>query len=259
MLLEDRACVVSGVGPGLGREIALAFAREGAVVVLAARTASFLDEVAAEIEAMGSRAVPVPTDVTDPEACRRLVDTTVARLGRVDVLVNSAFRPDVFKTFEEVDLDEWRSLMEINCFASLQLTQRVVPHMKGSGGGSIVFINSMATRKIPPRQGGYAASKGALLVAARALAVELGRYRIRVNSVLPGWMWGPSVEGYVAYTAKRRGVTEAAVIDDLTRAIPLGTIPTDGDTAGAVVFLASDLSAAVTGQTLDVNGGEVLS
>jgi NAD(P)-dependent dehydrogenase (short-subunit alcohol dehydrogenase family) len=108
MLLDGKVAVVSGVGPGLGKEIALALAREGAAVVLGARTESYLKDLAEEIEGSGGRARYAPTDVTDIEQCRRLVASAVDGFGRVDVLVNNAFRPDAFELFEDVDLDKWR-------------------------------------------------------------------------------------------------------------------------------------------------------
>ena len=126
-------------------------------------------------------------------------------------------------------------------------------------GGAVVFVNSMVTRKPSMLQGGYAVAKGGLLVAARVLASELGRYKIRVNSVLPGWMWGPQVEMYVKMMADQRGVDAQVVIDEITAPMALDSIPTDEDVAGAVVFLASSLASGITGQTLDVNGGEVFA
>jgi NAD(P)-dependent dehydrogenase (short-subunit alcohol dehydrogenase family) len=190
------------------------------------------------------------------EQCRRLVATAIDGFGQVDALVNNAFRPDAFELFENVDLDKWRRIFEVNVFGSLQLTQEVVAPMKAQGGGSIVFINSMVIRKILPNQGGYAASKGALMTAAQVLAKELGPHRIRVNSVVPGWMWGPSVEGWFEMRAKQ-GPSVQEQYDAIAKEIPLGMIPPDDDVANAVVFFASDLSAVVTGQSLDVNGGEV--
>jgi NAD(P)-dependent dehydrogenase (short-subunit alcohol dehydrogenase family) len=243
--------VVSGVGPGLGQAIAKALAREGGRVLLAARSADYLKEVAAEIEAAGGKAEPVPTDVTDAEQCRALI----AAAGPVDVLVNSAFRPDVFQPFERVDLNDYRAIFDVNVFGSLQLTQAAIPAMKDNGG-SIVFVNSMVVRKPGKLQTGYAASKGALLAAAQSLASELGRYQIRVNSVVPGWMLGPPVEQYLEFQAGKRGVTRDDVLAELGKATALGAIPTQEDCAEAVVFLASDLSRAMTGQSVDANGGE---
>ena len=256
MLLQDKVAVVSGVGPGLGKEIALALAREGASVVMGARTESYLRELADEIDRAGGQVAFAPTDITDVEQCRRLVGTAVDRFGRVDALVNNAFVPDAFELFEDVDLDKWRHIFDVNVFGSLQLTKEVIGPMKAQGGGSIVFINSMVIRKILPHQGGYAASKGALMTAAQVLAKELGPHRIRVNSVVPGWMWGPSVEGLFQWRA-RKGPSVQEQYDAVAKDIPLGLIPPDDDCANAVVFFVSDLAAVVTGQALDVNGGEV--
>lgn len=259
MLLEGRVCVVSGAGPGLGRQVALAAAAHGADVVLAARRQSVLEEVAADIEALGRRALVVPTDITDAARCAALADATMEHFGRVDALVNNAYVEDVFRTFRRVELDEWRHLSEVNLFGPLQVTKAFVAPMIEQGRGSIVFVNSMIVRKPMALQGGYAVSKGGLLAAARVLAKELGRFGIRVNSVLPGWMWGPQVELYVKSTAQQRAITEDEVLAELTRDIPLGSVPTDAEVAGSVVFLVSDLAAAVTGQALDANGGEVFA
>ena len=256
-LLTGKTAIVSGVGPGLGRDIALALATHGANVVLAARTASFLDEVAKEIEAQGASALTVPTDVADKAQAQHLVEATVEHFGGVDCLVNSAFRTDVFRHFEEVDLDEWRGMFDVNVFGSLGLAQQVIAPMKERGGGSIVFVGSMTVRKPYPREPGYASSKGALLVAARAMASELGKYKIRVNTVVPGWMWGPNVQGYFSHRESVGGPPVQEQYDGVAAGISLRAIPTPAEVAGAVVFFASDLSSVVTGQSLDVNGGEV--
>lgn len=257
-LLEGRVCVVSGVGPGLGRQSALLLARHGADLVLAARRQAVVDEVAAEVRGLGARAVAVPTDITDPAQCERAMDRAVEELGGVDVLVNNAFRYDVFQTFEQVDLDRWRKIVETNVFGSLQMTRAALPAMRERGGGSVVMVASMAARKPPELQGGYAISKGALLTATRVLAEELGPSGVRVNAVVPGWMLGPSVDIYVKMTSDSRGITEEEVVAELAGPMPLGRVPSDADVAGTVVFLASDLSSALTGQAVDANGGEYL-
>jgi NAD(P)-dependent dehydrogenase (short-subunit alcohol dehydrogenase family) len=258
-LLSGKVCVVSGVGPGLGRQAAKALAAHGADLVLAARRQSTLDDVLAEVSSQGARAVAVPTDITDPAACARLMSAGVEEFGGIDVLVNNAFRFDAFQSFEEVDLAIWRKIMDTNLFGSLQMTRAALPAMRARGGGSVVMVASMVARQPQPVQGGYAISKGALLTATRVLAYELGPSKVRVNAVVPGWMAGPSVDIYIDMTSTGRGVPAEVVIDELNARVPLGRIPSDGDVAGSIVYLASDLSSAMTGQALDTNGGEIFA
>ena len=259
MLLEGKVSIISGIGPGLGQELAYVFAREGSDVVLAARTESKLQQVADEIAAKWPerRTLVCPTDISDAAQTQHLVDATMAEFGRIDCLVNSAYLPPAFTMFEDADLDDWRNAFDVTVFGTLRLTQQVVPHMKAAGKGSIVFINSMIQKKPLPTQAGYASSKGALTVAARMLAKELGAYGIRVNSTFMGWMWGPPVEGYVEF-AVSQGQSREDVIADITKDIPLGIIPDDADCANAVAFLASDMASVITGAELDVNGGEMM-
>jgi len=254
-LLADRIAVVSGIGPGLGREIALACAREGAHVVLAARTAPALEEVAEAVRAGGRRALAVPTDLSRPDACQRHADAARAEFGRIDVLVHNAFLSNPVALVEQADLDDWRRIFEVNLFGALRLTQAIVPTMKAQGSGAIVFVNSMSVRIVEPFMGGYAASKGALMTAAQTLAKELGPAGIRVNSVVPGYIWSAKMEAYFRRLATERNVTYEAVHADVTSRTALRHIPDSAEVAAAVGLLASDLARAITGQALDVNGG----
>jgi NAD(P)-dependent dehydrogenase (short-subunit alcohol dehydrogenase family) len=258
MLLKNKVVIVSGVGPGLGQELAYAAAREGADVVLAARTRSFLEQVANEVEKRGRRALVVSTDVSDAAQCRSLVGEAVDVFGRVDVLVNSAYTAGSISLFEDADLDDWRRTMEVNLFGALALTQACVSSMKQNGGGSVVMVNTMVQKKPLPYQAGYGTSKGAMSAATRMLAKELGPHGIRVNQVYMGWMWGPNVQNFIEFSAKSRGVSPEQVIEEITKEIPLGVIPDDADCANAVIFFASDLSRVITGASLDVNGGEFM-
>ncbi|MCW5890440.1 MAG: SDR family oxidoreductase [bacterium] len=255
MLLQDRVCIVSGIGPGLGRSVALACAREGADVVLAARSADALAACAAEVRALGRRALPVPTDLARAGDGAALAAAASAEFGRIDVLVNNAFLSNPTALFEEAALEDWRRMFEVNVFGALALTQAVVPHMKAQGRGSIVFVNSMSIRIVEPRMGGYAASKGALMTAAQTLARELGAHGIRVNSVVPGYIWSDKMEGYFRFLATQQGTTYEAVHADIAGRTALRHIPDSDEIADAVVFFASELSRAISGQALDVNGG----
>ncbi|HEY7438277.1 MAG TPA: SDR family oxidoreductase [Acidimicrobiia bacterium] len=258
MLLADKVCVITGVGPGLGRATALACAREGAAVVLVARTESRVQEVAEEINAAGGRALAAPASVTHADQCKRVAELAAKEFGGIDIVVNSAFRSDTFEPFEAVDFDTWRKIFEVNLFGAMHMTRACLPALRKRGKGSVVMIASMSARKVRPNEGGYSASKGALLTATKTLALELAPDQIRVNAVVPGWIWGPNVRIYVEWQTQSRGITSDEVIAEITEAIPLGEIPPQEDIAEAVVFFASDRSRMITGQSLDVNGGEYL-
>jgi len=255
VLLANRIAIVSGIGPGMGRDTALALAAEGADVVLGARTPATVEAVAAEVRARGRRALAVPTDIASAAECRRLAEAARAEFGRIDVLVNNAFLGGPYDPVETASMDDWRRIFDVNVFGSLELSKAVIPAMKAQGGGSIIMINSMSLRIIEPRFGGYAASKAALLTATQTLAKEVGIHGIRVNSVVPGYIWGPALQRWFADLARQRGTTPEAVYAEIASRTALNHIPTSEEIAGAVVFLASDLARAITGQTLDVNAG----
>lgn len=257
MLLENKVAIVSGIGPGMGRDISLAFAREGAKLAIAARSPDKLEETLKEVQAAGAEAISVATDITKPEDCARLVESAVKNFGRVDVLVNNAFHQGSYRTIDSADLEKWRQPFEVNVLGTLRLTQQVIPLMKKQGGGSIVMINSMVIRDVLPTMADYAASKAALMAATQGLARELGPSKIRVNSVVPGYIWGPSLQWYFGDLAKKRGITPQQVYDEIAGQAALRHIPTSEEIAPAVVFFASDLSRVITGQSLDVNGGHV--
>jgi len=256
VLLANRSVLVSGIGPGLGREIALAVARLGADVAISARRREAVEALAGEIRALGRRAVPVVADVTREGDCERFVAEAAAGLGGVDALVNNAYHPGTYLPLADDDLSGWREPFEVNVLGTLRLAKAALREMTKRRSGSIVMVSSMIVRKPLPTMAGYAASKAALLAATQTLAREAGPSGVRVNSVLPGYIWGPALEGYFAHQAKQRGITPQAVYDEVAREIPLGRIPTSAEVADAVVFFASDLSRAITGASLDVNGGQ---
>ncbi len=261
MLLANKIIIVSGIGPGLGTKLAIEAARAGAAgIVLAARSREKLELAAQQVKAVNPqcRTLQVPTDITDAAQCAALAAQSVETFGRIDALINSAYNPgDVMKSVEETNLDDWRPVMETNLMGTMTLTKAVVPQMKAQRSGAIVMVNSLVTRKPLLGQAGYAISKGALGVAAKYLAAELGQYGIRVNTIAIGWMWGAPVEGYMNYIRDTQNVSVDEQKAAVAANIPLGHIPTDDDCAKAALFLASDYAAAVTGAWLDANGGEL--
>ncbi|NKQ57246.1 SDR family oxidoreductase [Amycolatopsis sp. K13G38] len=255
MLLRDKVVVVSGIGPGLGRALAVRSAHAGADVVLAARTESRLTAVAKEIAELGRRAVVVPTDINDDAAAQRLVESTLDAFGRVDAVVNNAFAMPPMTDLVDVDLDAVRAAFETNVLAALRLSRLFVPSLEKTRG-SVVMINSAVLRHSRRLFGPYKMAKSSLLALAQSLATEIGPRGIRVNSVAPGYIWADNLKFYFAYLAKERGVTPEEVYAETAATIDLRKLPEPDEIADAAVFLASDMARAITGQCLDVNGGE---
>lgn len=255
-LVEGKVAVVSGVGPGMGRDIAVGLASAGAAVALVGRTEKKLQKVARAVEDAGGRALPLVGDVTDAEACTTIVDRAAAELGRVDILVANAYHDGDFSAVVDADLDVWRRTLEVNLFGAVHMVRAVVPHMRKQGEGRVVMINTMSTERVQPGFGIYAASKNALKSMTKTLALELGGDGIRVNGVHPGYIWGPPVEWYFDHQATERGITPEEVYAEVADQTALGYIPDSAEISGTVLFLASDLARAVTGQSLGVNAGQ---
>jgi len=259
MLCEGKVAVVSGLGPNLGRSVAVALAREGATLVLAARRETRLAKAREEIESLGGTAMTVVTDVTDPASCQALAEAVVSEHGRCDILVNNAFDDGNSTSFADSDLGEWRRTFDVNVFGTLQLTQAMLPALRAAGDARVIMVNTMSTYKIERGFGAYAASKGALATATKTLALELGADGIRVNGIHPGYIYGKGVEWYLNHQATERGVSFQEVYDELASEAALGYLPPADEVAGSVVFFASPLATCITGQSLGVNAGHWLT
>jgi len=259
MIVQDKVIVVSGVGPGLGSEIARLALRDGAVVVIGARTENRLKEIAGELDPSGERVAYCATDIQDPDACERLMQTAVDRFGRIDAVVQVAAMDALFGTLQSTSAEDWTKSFTVNILGTTQVARAAVPHLKAAGGGAIVLIGSQSMWRPPPApQIAYASAKGALVAAMAHMTEELGPDKIRVNMVVPTWMWGPPVQAYVAWQAKERKVEEAEIVAEITSKMPLGEIPADEDVAESVIFFCSDRSRMITGESLLVNAGEMI-
>lgn len=255
MLLEGKTAAVTGVGPGLGREIALAFAREGADVVLVARRAEVIDDVAAAVEALGRKAVPVRADVTVAADCAAVAEAAQRELGGLQILVNSAFDGGNRKSLADSDLAEWRATMEVNFWGALTMTKACLPLLTANDDSRLIMINTQSTLWIKPGAGAYASSKAALASATKTLARELGPQGVRVNGIHPGFIYGPNVQQYFTALAERDGTTFDEQYDRVAAQTALGYLPPAAEIAKTVLYLASDLATPVTGQAIAVNAG----
>lgn len=258
MILQNKVLVVTGVGTGLGGEIVKRAYRDGASVVLAARSQAQIEAMAAEVDPSGERVLVVPTDITSPEQCQNLVDKTIERFGRIDAFAQVAALDTVFTGIADVSDEEWRTIYEINVIGTSRLVAMMAPHMKANGGGSIILIGSQSSFMPLIPQIAYASSKGALMSAMYQMAKELGPDQIRVNTVVPTYMMGPPLQGYADHQAQERGITAEEVLGEISATMPLGKIPTDGEVAESVIFFASDRSSTITGQSLLVNSGQLM-
>jgi NAD(P)-dependent dehydrogenase (short-subunit alcohol dehydrogenase family) len=255
VLFEGKVVLVAGVGPGLGRAIAVRAAAEGAAVALVSRRREYADDLRDELIGVDGRAITVQGDLTRPADCARIAADVAGRLGGIDSVVYNAFYAGAEAPVEEADLADWRPAMEVNAFGALEIVKACLGSLKNRQG-SVVLINSRQIRRLGQPRGGYAMSKAALFMAGRVLAHELGPYGIRVNTVVSGWMWGPAVADYFAQASKANGKTVEEQYDEVARTFPLRRLPLPEEVADAVVFLASAKASAITGQSIDVNAGE---
>lgn len=243
--LAGRVAWVTGASRGLGRAAAFALARAGATVALTARSRDALDEAAKELTAAGSDAFAVPLSISDSRDVTAAVDTIVQRTGRLDVVVNAAAISPIFKRSEQVTEEEWSSIIDVNLTGTWYCCRAAGRVMLDAGGGSIVNVTSVSGHVGVARLAPYAASKGALEILTRCLAVEWADRGVRVNALAPGF-FAAGLGEPLLQTHWR---------DVLLAKIPAGRFGQIEDLDGAVVFLAADASRYVTGTTLTVDGG----
>lgn len=247
--MRDKVVLVTGAGSGIGRAAALRFAEEGATVCALDFDAARSEETAAALALPGAA---VAADVADLDVMRAAVARLVERFGRIDVLFGNAGVPQAATPFEAVSLADWDRIVRVNLTGAFVSAQAVVPAMRTAGGGSIIVTSSIAATHPRPGLSAYVASKAGVIGLVRALALELAPERIRVNAIAPVAVRTPMLEqfGFAA--------DGGSTIARIEQTIPLGHVIEPDDVAAAALYLASDDARAVTGVTLNVDGGRDL-
>ena len=248
--LKGKVAIVTGAGSGIGKALARRLATDGASVVIA-DVARFSESAAEIAKATGSRSLGLQVNVSSENDVERMAAEAVRAFGRIDILVNNAavFSSLKLKPFEEIGVDEWRKVMDVNIMGVALCCRACVPHMRKAGGGRIINLASGAPIKGVPLFLHYISSKGAVIAMTRGLARELGKDGITVNSLAPGFTLSE-------YVAKDPAHVQAGERTRLTRAIQRDETPED--LVGSVSFLASADAAFITGQTLVVDGGSAM-
>lgn len=256
MRLKDKVAIVTGGGTGIGKAISLALSNEGAALVLAARDLSRLEEAAKAIKSRGGRAKAIQTDILDHEQVKRMVAQTIKDFGQIDILVNNAARG----TFNDADvadmnLKEWHDCLAINLTGMMlcckEALKQMIPHKRGS----IVNISSVAGISGVPRESPYAVSKWGVIGLTETLAIEAGRFGIRVNCISPGATRTQEFDDWVKVSAADAGISYEEMMAKVTDNNALKRIAEPSEIAACVVFLASDDSSAMTGHNLVASCG----
>lgn len=256
MLLKNQIALITGSGRGIGRAIAHLFAKEGAPVFLTARTGKELAAVAKEISEAGGRAEYAMADLTQEAACAHVVAAAGEKFGRIDILVNNAGHYGPVVPVEEYPLAEFDKVMAVHLRAAFLLSKLALPEMYARGSGVILNISSLSAKAAYSWGSAYAAAKAGMLGLTRVTAAEAARKGVRVNAICPGPVTETRMSKELgADLAKRLGIGPEEQLKGFLSGILQGRAQTAEDIARAALFLCSDQSSAITGQSINVDGG----
>lgn len=255
-LLAGRVAVITGASKGIGRDMSLVFAREGAAVVCAARTADLVRETAALVRAGGGEALAVVCDAADEASVRAMVAAGVGAFGRLDALVNNAGDGGPTRPVQEYTTEDWYYTIN-SCLTSAYLCTRfVVPELIRAGGGAIVNVSSTAGRRGLAYRIGYCSAKAGQVGMTYGMALELAPHNIRVNAIAPGAVEGDRIDRVIAGQAEVRGVPVEQMRKAFVERAPLRRMTTARDISELAAFLVSDLARNISGQCIAVTAGE---
>jgi NAD(P)-dependent dehydrogenase (short-subunit alcohol dehydrogenase family) len=243
--LEGKVAVVTGGSRGIGRAIALEFANAGADVVVASRKLDACQAVASEIKKLGRRSLAVAAHTGKPDQLERLMDETLRGFGKLDILVNNAGTNPHFGHIMDIERGAWDKTFEVNLDGVFFLTQLAFNKWMREHGGVVINMASVAGLRPAPMTGAYCVTKAALIMLTQVLAAELGAYNIRVNAIAPGFI----------KTDMSKAVWTSDLFQERSKAFPIPRLGETDDIVGAALYLASDASAFMTGETIVIDGG----
>ncbi len=254
--LQNQVAIVTGAGRGIGRAIAKKFAAEGAAVLVSSRTPAEWGAVVAEIQKAGGRAAGVTSDVAREQDCEGIVAAARRRFGPATLLVNNAGIFGPVKPAHEVTVAEWDEVMAINLRSAFLLTRLVLPEMLARGTGCIINISSIAAKAAYAWEAPYATSKAGIIGLTRATAADVARQGVRVNAICPGPVFETKFSKDLGRVlAEKMHQSEQQQVADFSKGILQGRGQTAEEIAAAALFLASDAASAITGQSINVDGG----
>lgn len=253
--LEDRVAVITGGNGGLGLAMAEAFAKEGAHLVLAARSAESLARAAHLLREHGVETLAVPTDVGDAGQVQHLIERAEREFGQVDVLVNNAGVSGPTAPLHEISLAEWEQTLSVDLTSAFLCAKCALPGMIARGRGNILNVSSIFGKRAYPFRTPYAAAKWAMIGLTQSLAHEVGRHGIRVNAICPGPVAGERIERVWQERSRHRGIPLDAIRDKMVRMAALRRIPDAAEFVELALFLVSDASRGMTGQALNLSAG----
>lgn len=246
--LQGKVAIITGGDSGIGRSVAVLFAREGAdVAILYLDQHQDADETRKVVESHGRQCLTFAGDVADREVCRKVIDETLAKFGKLDILVNNAAEQHPQESLEDISEEQWEKTFRTNIFGMFQITKAALPHLKK--GASIINTTSVTAYKGSPQLLDYSATKGAITAFTRSLSMNLAERGIRVNGVAPGPIWTPLIPS----------TFDADKVAEFGANVPMKRPGQPDEVAPAYVYLASSDSSYVSGQVMHVNGGTVLN
>lgn len=256
--LNGRVAIVTGASRGIGSSIARSFANEGASLCLIARNKAALDDLASELASDTTPIMTLALDVTDREACFQAVATAISKFGHIDTLVNNAgvYRS---KTFLDFSAQDFQDMLDVNLFGVLHFTQACLPHMQQQQKGSIINIASTAGKWGSRNQSAYNVSKHAVVGLTRCVALEASPHKVTVNAICPGFVETDMLDELKAQASQSAGMSMEDFEKSALSRVPLGRMMKPQEIAAMAVFLASEDAAGITGQSIQIDGGMVLT